>query len=64
MNAVFARLPRATIDRLLAELPGEHPFYVWDEAADEVRWICAWDTTPEDVDEFATAVATALERAG
>ena len=62
-NAVFARLPRAAIDRLLAELPGEHPFYVWDEAADEVRWMCAWDTAPEDVDGFAAAVATAVEGA-
>ena len=31
-NGVFARLPRAAIDRLLAELPGEHPFYIWDDA--------------------------------
>jgi threonine aldolase len=60
-NAVFARLPRRAIDRLLAELPGKHPFYVWDEAADEVRWMCAWDTEPEDVDEFAAAIASALE---
>jgi len=59
-NAVFARLPRTAIDRLLAELPGEHPFYVWDEAADEVRWMCAWDTVPEDVDGFAAAIAAAL----
>ena len=44
-NAVFARLPRPAIDRLLAELPGEHPFYVWDAARDEVRWMCSWDTT-------------------
>jgi threonine aldolase len=56
-NAVFARLPRPAIDRLLAELPGDHPFYVWDEATDEVRWMCAWDTEPEDVDAFAAAVA-------
>ena len=62
-NAVFARLPRAAIDRLLAELPGEHPFYVWDESADEVRWMCAWDTAPEDVDEFAAAVAAAVKGA-
>lgn len=60
-NAVFARLPRPAIDRLLAELPGEHPFYVWNEAANEVRWMCAWDTAPEDVDQFAGAIATALE---
>ena len=52
-NAVFARLPRPAIDRLLAELPGEHPFYVWDAARDEVRWMCSWDTTEADVDGFA-----------
>ena len=60
-NAVFARLPRPAIDLLLAELPGEHPFYVWDEAADEVRWMCAWDTTAEDVDGFVAAVARAVD---
>jgi threonine aldolase len=59
-NAVFASLPRETIDRLLAELPGEPPFYVWDEAADEVRWMCSWDTTPEDVDALAAALEGAI----
>lgn len=59
-NAVFARLPRAAIDRLLAELPGEHPFYIWDDARDEVRWMCSWDTTAEDVDSLAAKVATAV----
>ena len=61
-NAVFARLPRTAIDRLLAELPGEPPFHVWDEAQDVVRWMCAWDTSAEDVDEFAAAVESALRR--
>jgi threonine aldolase len=59
-NGVFAQLPRSAIDRLLSELPGEPPFYVWDEGADVVRWMCAWDTTPEDVDGFAAAVAAAV----
>jgi threonine aldolase len=62
-NAVFARLPRPAIDTLLAELPGAHPFYVWDDASDEVRWMCAWDTRPEDVDAFAAAITEAV-RAG
>jgi threonine aldolase len=59
-NAVFARLPRQAIDRLLSEWPYEKPFYIWDEAADEVRWMCGWDTTAEDVDAFAESVAQAL----
>jgi Threonine aldolase len=55
-NGVFARLPRPAIDRLLNDLPGEHPFYVWDEVTNEVRWMCSWDTSEEDVDAFAQAV--------
>jgi threonine aldolase len=62
-NAVFARLARPAIDELRRGLPGELPFYVWDERRDEVRWMCSWDTAPEDVDRFAAAVARAVERA-
>lgn len=59
-NAVFARLPRPAIDRLLEELPAEHPFYVWDEAAGVVRWMCSWDTTTGDVDGLLAAAERAL----
>jgi threonine aldolase len=60
-NAVFASLPRPAIDGLLAELPGKDPFYIWKGATNEVRWMCSWDTTPEDVDAFAEAVAASLQ---
>ena len=59
-NGVFARLPRPAIGRLLAELPGEHPFYIWDDARNEVRWMCSWDTTEADVDGFADRVREAV----
>ena len=62
-NGVFARLPRPAIDRLLAGLEGEHPFYVWDEAAGVVRWMCSWDTTEEDVDGLLEATERALAEA-
>jgi len=52
-NAVFATLP----PRAAARLQEDFPFYIWDERSGEVRWMCAWDTTPEDVDAFAAAVA-------
>ncbi|HSC05093.1 MAG TPA: low specificity L-threonine aldolase [Solirubrobacteraceae bacterium] len=55
-NAVFAILPPAVIP----SLQREYPFYVWDEAAGEVRWMCSWDTTEEDVEGFATAVRDAV----
>jgi threonine aldolase len=59
-NGVFANLPRAAIDRLHAELPGENPFYVWDEAAGTVRLMCSWDTQPEDVEALAAALVEAV----
>jgi threonine aldolase len=55
-NAVFALLPPA----VTAALQRDFPFYVWDEGIGEVRWMCSWDTTEEDVDRFADAVRDAL----
>jgi threonine aldolase len=60
-NAVFATLPPGAAERLQERFA----FYVWDERSGEVRWMCAWDTTEEDVDTFVAAVAdvTAAARA-
>ncbi len=55
-NAVFAVLPPGAAERLQAEWG----FYTWDEHTGEVRWMCAHDTRPEDVDAFAAAVRSAL----
>ena len=41
-------------------LQEEFHFYVWDEFTGEVRWMCAWDTTADDVVEFTTAIARML----
>jgi len=61
-NGVFARLPGPAIDRLLDELPGEHPFYRWPDGEDVVRWMCSWDTTEADVDALITAVRAAVDQ--
>ncbi|WP_329184002.1 low specificity L-threonine aldolase [Actinacidiphila glaucinigra] len=52
-NAVFARLPREVSERLQKR----YRFYFWDESTGEVRWMCSFDTTEEDVDSFAAALA-------
>lgn len=44
-NAVFARLPKKWIEKLLEQFF----FYVWDEEQNIVRWVCSWDSTEEDV---------------
>jgi threonine aldolase len=58
-NAVFAVLPREATERLQRD----HRFYVWDESTGEVRWMCSWDTTPDEVDAFAADVAQAASAA-
>lgn len=55
-NAVFAILDPAVI----ADLRARFPFYVWDAATGEVRWMCSWDTTAEEVDAFAAAIRAAI----
>jgi threonine aldolase len=55
-NAVFAVIDRAARARLLEQFD----FYPWDESTGEVRWMCSWDTTEEDVDRFAAAVEAAV----
>jgi threonine aldolase len=58
-NAVFAILPRELADAVRAEFP----FYTWDEATGEVRWMCSWDSTGEDVQQFAAALQSAAATA-
>jgi threonine aldolase len=55
-NVVFATLDPAATERLQQDWP----FYVWDDATGEVRWMASWDTDPDDVDAFAEAVRAAL----
>ena len=38
----------------------QYPFYVWDEGTGEVRWMCSWDTTADEVDGFVAAIAAAV----
>lgn len=47
-NAVFATLPLAAAETLRQR----YLFHYWDETAGTVRWMTAFDTTPEQVDEF------------
>ncbi|QJU55374.1 low specificity L-threonine aldolase [Herbiconiux sp. KACC 21604] len=58
-NAVFATLPPGVADRLRESFR----FYDWNPATREVRWMCAFDTTPDDIDAFAAALRRELERA-
>jgi threonine aldolase len=58
-NAVFAILPPGAAEALQRDFK----FYVWDEHTGEVRWMCSWDTTEEDVDAFVAAILGVVEAA-
>jgi threonine aldolase len=48
-NGVFAQIPRQAIPKLQQR----YFFYVWDEKQSIVRWMCSFDTTAEEVKQFA-----------
>ncbi|PZU38669.1 MAG: threonine aldolase, partial [Microbacterium sp.] len=52
-NALFATLPAGVADRLREKFR----FYDWDASRGEVRWVCSFDTTADDVDAFAAELA-------
>ncbi|MDP2710530.1 MAG: beta-eliminating lyase-related protein [Solirubrobacteraceae bacterium] len=58
-NGVFAALPSDATTRLQRDWR----FYTWDEQAGEVRLMCSWDTSAEEVDAFVADIATACETA-
>jgi threonine aldolase len=57
-NAVFAAIPPEVIE----PLQKEYFFYIWNESASEVRWMCSYDTTEEDVDSFAACIREKINR--
>ncbi len=59
-NAVFAVLPPGIADRLRERFR----FYDWNPATGEVRWMCSFDTTEDDIDSFVTAIREELATTG
>jgi threonine aldolase len=55
-NGVFVQVPRHAIARILER----YFFYTWIEEENIVRWMCSFDTTGEDIREFAKFVARAV----
>ncbi len=51
-NGVFAIMPKKSI----AEVQKKYFFYVWNEDISEVRFMCSFDTTEEDISKFVSLV--------
>lgn len=52
-NGIFATVPDGVADRLRAAFA----FYDWDAAKNEVRWMCSYDTSEDDIDALVAAIA-------
>jgi threonine aldolase len=56
-NGVFAKIPKTAIARIMER----YFFYVWNEEDSVVRWMCSFDTTEQDVQEFAGFIKQVLK---
>ncbi|MGA8622726.1 MAG: low specificity L-threonine aldolase [Candidatus Sulfotelmatobacter sp.] len=56
-NGVFAQIPRHSIEKIKQR----YFFYTWMEEESIVRWMCSFDTTEEDIRQFAEVVAGAVK---
>jgi threonine aldolase len=56
-NGVFALMP----EKLIPQLQKEYFFHIWNESQNEVRLMCSFDTTAEDVHGFVAAAKRLLK---
>jgi threonine aldolase len=56
-NGVFAQIPRQAVQKI----KDRYFFYMWIEEECIVRWMCSFDTTEDDVREFAKIVEEAVQ---
>jgi len=55
-NGIFAEVPT----ELIKPLQKEFFFYMWNEQTSEVRWMCSFDTTEEDIYGFVALIKKLL----
>ena len=55
-NGIFAIVP----PHLISPLMEKYFYYVWDENRNEVRWMCSFDTTEEDIMGFVATIKEML----
>lgn len=56
-NGVFAVIPR----EITASLQEKYFFYMWNETTNEVRWMTSFDTTEEEIRDFADTIRKLLK---
>jgi len=57
-NGVFAIFP----PEIIPVLQNEFPFYTWNDQLNEVRLMCSWDTTEDEIARFIGRVKELVEK--
>ena len=57
-NGVFAIIPK----EIIVPLQEQYYFYVWDHPTNEMRWMCSFDTTKQDIYAFVNCIKEILQR--
>jgi threonine aldolase len=57
VNSLFPLVPAHIIEPLQEWVP----HYTWNAALNQVRWVCSWDTKPQDITAFAAGIKTLCE---
>ena len=60
VNSVFVQLPR----EVWQTLQQDYFFYDWNEARNEVRWMCSFDTPEQDISDFIEALKKRITQFG
>jgi len=55
-NGVFVVIP----PEIIPSLQQQYFFHIWDESTSEVRLMCSWDTTEEDIQNFVKVLKSLL----
>ena len=56
-NGVFAVVPK----EFIPQLQKKYFFYIWNETISEVRLMCSFDTTEDDIHEFVALVRRTIK---
>ncbi len=55
-NALFVIIP----EKAIQPLRDLYPFYEWDAQTHEQRWMCSFDTTEDDIEQFVNTLKSLL----
>lgn len=55
-NGIFAAVPK----RIIEPLQRKFFFYIWNEQRSEVRWMCSFDTTEQEIHDFVALIRKLL----